>query len=87
MSQKYKEFDRKIRISRFPERWHHSARATNQIREDTMQPYRVVAVADRMSYIHVRDTDAGCYDFCIERTEDEESDDENQSSKGGYSHE
>jgi hypothetical protein len=209
MSQKYKEFDRKIRISRFPEHWHHSARATNRIREDTMQPYRVVAVGDRItsavrktmrspgyghpahaevatghgpcrqclrafvvgderrilftydsfhgkedfplpgpvfiherecerypenggfpadmlsypltlnayatgrrliaqryvsngvveaeirhllqdndvSYIHVRDTGAGCYDFCIERTEDEESADENKSSEGGYSHE
>lgn len=52
-----------------------------------MQPYRVVAVGDRMSYIHVRDTEAGCYDFCIERTEDEEGADENQSSKGGSSHE
>ena len=41
----------------------------------------------KVSYIHVRDTDAGCYDFCIERTEDEESADENQSSKGGFSHE
>ncbi|HMF88197.1 MAG TPA: DUF1203 domain-containing protein [Gemmatimonadaceae bacterium] len=40
-----------------------------------------------VSYIHVRDTEAGCYDFCIERTEDEESADENQSSKGGSSHE
>jgi hypothetical protein len=209
MSQKYKEFDRKIRISRFPEHWHHSARANEPDQRGYMQPYRVVAVGDRItsavrktlrspgyghpahaevatghgpcrqclrtfvvgderrilftydsfhgkedfplpgpvfiheeecerypenggfpedmvshrltlnayaggrrliaqsyvsdgvveaeirhllqdrnvSYIHVRDTEAGCYDFCIERTEDEESADENQSSKRGSSHE
>lgn len=39
-----------------------------------------------VAYIHVRDTDAGCYDFCIERTSDEEDLDEN-GSKGGSSHE
>lgn len=49
MRQKYKEFDRKIRISGFRERWHHSARAMNQTSEDTMQPYRVVAVQDQIA--------------------------------------
>jgi hypothetical protein len=49
MRQKYKEFDRKIRISRFQGHRHHSARATNQISEDTMQPYRVVAVQDQIA--------------------------------------
>jgi hypothetical protein len=39
-----------------------------------------------VAYIHVRDTDAGCYDFCIERTTDEEDFDENES-RGGSSHE
>jgi len=40
-----------------------------------------------VAYIHVRDTDAGCYDFCIERTSDEERLDESNRSKGGSSHE
>jgi hypothetical protein len=209
ISQKYKEFDRKIRISRFREHWHHSARATNQISEDTMQPYRVVAVQDPIasavrktllspgyghpahievatghgpcrqclkpfvignerrilftydsfhgkedlplpgpvfiheqecerypedggfpadmlsypftlnayasgrrliaqryvsdgvieseisallqdrdvSYIHVRDTQAGCYDFCIERADDEAEATKNRTASGGHSHE
>jgi hypothetical protein len=40
-----------------------------------------------VAYIHVRDTDAGCYDFCIERINDEEATDETRSSNGGTSHE
>jgi hypothetical protein len=41
-----------------------------------------------VAYIHVRDTDAGCYDFCIERTSDEEGTSGNaQSNAGGSSHE
>ena len=40
-----------------------------------------------VAYIHVRDTDAGCYDFCIERTSDEASTTENRTSNGGSSHE
>ncbi len=40
-----------------------------------------------VAYIHVRDTDAGCYDFCIERMSDEEATDETRSSNGGASHE
>ena len=40
-----------------------------------------------VAYIHVRDTDAGCYDFCIERTSDEEGTDEIPASNGGTSHE
>src|SRR5437773_11378864 len=50
---KYKEFDRKIRISRSLRCPHHSARSTTQDRlqegEDTMQSYRVVAVGDRIA--------------------------------------
>jgi hypothetical protein len=40
-----------------------------------------------VAYIHVRDTDAGCYDFCIERTSDEAGATETRTSKGGSSHE
>ena len=40
-----------------------------------------------VAYIHVRDTDAGCYDFCIERTNKKESLDESGTSNGGGSHE
>lgn len=40
-----------------------------------------------VAYIHVRDTDAGCYDFSIERTGDHEGADEGTSPNGGYSHE
>ncbi len=40
-----------------------------------------------VAYIHVRDTDAGCYDFCIERTSDKEDLDETEVSNGGGSRE
>ncbi len=40
-----------------------------------------------VAYIHVRDTDAGCYDFCIERTSNEPDATENRTSNGGSSHE
>jgi hypothetical protein len=40
-----------------------------------------------VAYIHVRDTDAGCYDFCVERTSDEGSLNERKQSDGGGSHE
>jgi hypothetical protein len=40
-----------------------------------------------VAYIHVRDTDAGCYDFCIERKADEENLDEVIVSNGGDSRE
>lgn len=36
---------------------------------------------------HVRDTAAGCYDFCIERTSDKEGLDESTTSNGGGSRE
>ncbi len=39
-----------------------------------------------VAYIHVRDTDAGCYDFCVQRTT-EEGFDERKESNGGDSHE
>jgi hypothetical protein len=40
-----------------------------------------------VAYIHVRDTDAGCYDFCIERTSDEAGATETRTSNGGSFHE
>jgi len=40
-----------------------------------------------VSYIHVRDTDAGCYDFCIERMSDEAGITKTTTSNGGESHE
>jgi hypothetical protein len=39
-----------------------------------------------VAYVHVRDTDAGCYDFCIERMSDEEAAEGTRSSNGA-SHE
>ena len=40
-----------------------------------------------VAYIHVRDTDAGCYDFCIERTSDGADATKKTTSNGGSSHE
>lgn len=40
-----------------------------------------------VAYIHVRDTDAGCYDFCIEKEAKEEILHELEDSNGGDSHE
>jgi hypothetical protein len=40
-----------------------------------------------VAFIHVRDTDAGCYDFCIERTSDEAGATEIRKSNGEESHE
>ncbi|MFL5594275.1 MAG: DUF1203 domain-containing protein [Gemmatimonadaceae bacterium] len=40
-----------------------------------------------VAYIHVRDTDAGCYDFCIERTSEENSFNELTTPNEAYSHE
>jgi len=53
-----------------------------------VEPQLQQLLQDRgVAYIHVRDTDAGCYDFCIERTGDEESQYESTASNGGSSHE
>jgi len=40
-----------------------------------------------VAYIHVRDTNAGCYDFCIERTGNEADATKSKTSAGGSSHE
>jgi hypothetical protein len=47
---------------------------------------RLLGQAD-VAYIHVRDTDAGCYDFSIERNSDEVDFYESTTSKGGDSNE
>ncbi len=53
-----------------------------------VEPQLQQLLQDRdVAYIHVRDTDAGCYDFCIERTGDEESRYEKAASNGGSSRE
>ena len=50
-----------------------------------MQSYSVAAVGDRKE--DLRDTDAGCYDFCIERTSDKEGLDESKTTSAGGSRE
>jgi hypothetical protein len=40
-----------------------------------------------VDYIHVRDTDAGCFDFRIERTSNEAETTQSRTSDGGSSHE
>jgi uncharacterized protein DUF1203 len=40
-----------------------------------------------VSYIHVRNTDAGCYAFCIEKMSDEADATKTRTSSGGESHE
>ncbi len=40
-----------------------------------------------VAYIHVRDTDAGCYDFSIEKASEEKDLNEAQIANGGASHE
>ncbi|MFL5501367.1 MAG: DUF1203 domain-containing protein [Gemmatimonadaceae bacterium] len=47
---------------------------------------RLLADAN-VDYIHVRDTVAGCYDFCIERTGRNENFSEISQANGGNSHE
>ena len=47
---------------------------------------RLLQIRD-VAYVHVRDTDAGCYDFCIERTSDEAGAAEERTPKAGVSHE
>jgi hypothetical protein len=50
-----------------------------------MQSYSVVGIGDGKE--DLRDSDAGCYDFCIERTNDEERLNESKRSNGGDSNE
>jgi hypothetical protein len=50
-----------------------------------MQFYSVVGVEDGKE--DLRDSDAGCYDFCIERTSERKGVDESKTSNGGGSRE
>ena len=62
--------------------------AQRYVSNGVVEPELQRLLLDRdVAYIHVRDTDAGCYDFCIERMSDQEGIDESTTSNGGYSHE
>jgi Protein of unknown function (DUF1203) len=62
--------------------------AQSYVSNGVVEPELQRLLQDRdVAYIHVRDTDAGCYDFCIERTNDEERLDESKRSNGGDSNE
>jgi hypothetical protein len=53
-----------------------------------VEPQLEQLLQDRdVAYIHVRDTDAGCYDFCIERMSNEGDAAKNTTPNGGSSHE
>lgn len=53
-----------------------------------IEPQLQQLLQDRdVAYIHVRDTDAGCYDFSIERTTNEADATKDGTSAGGSSHE
>jgi hypothetical protein len=63
--------------------------AQRYVSNGVVEPELERLLRDRdVAYIHVRDTDAGCYDFRIERTSNEkERLDESKTSPGGASHE
>ena len=63
--------------------------AQRYVSDGLVEPELQRLLLDRqVAYIHVRDTDAGCYDFCIERTSDKEGVNEsNETSNGGGSRE
>jgi len=63
--------------------------AQRYVSDGLVEPELQRLLLDRqVAYIHVRDTDAGCYDFCIERTSDKEGvNDSNETSNGGGSRE
>jgi hypothetical protein len=45
--------------------------AQRYVSNGVIEPELQQLLQDRdIAYVHVRDTDAGCYDFCIERTND-----------------
>ena len=61
--------------------------AQKYVSNGVVEPELERLLRDRdVSYIHVRDTDAGCYDFLIERA-NEEGIDESKASHGTSSHE
>ena len=64
------------------------ANAERYVSIGTVKPEVQRLLLDRdVAYIHVRDTDAGCYDFCNERTSDKEGVNESKTSNGGGSRE
>jgi uncharacterized protein DUF1203 len=63
--------------------------AQRYVADGAVEPELQRLLRDReVAYIHVRDTEAGCYDFCIERTSDgKDTDGGAQSKRGGDPHE
>jgi hypothetical protein len=62
--------------------------AQQYVSDGVVEPELARLLADEdVAYIHVRDTDAGCYDFLIERTAQEDEFDQDTRSNGGTSHE
>jgi Protein of unknown function (DUF1203) len=62
--------------------------AQKYVSNGVIEPELEWLLRDReVAYIHVRDTDAGCYDFLIERTPESDELDQNTRSNGGTSHE
>lgn len=62
--------------------------AQKYVSNGEVEPRLQQLLQDRdVAYIHVRDTDAGCYDFCIERANDEADQKKSERSNGGNSHE
>jgi Protein of unknown function (DUF1203) len=62
--------------------------AQSYVSNGVVEPELQRLLQDRdVAYIHVRDTDAGCYDFCIERTNEEEGTSDTAPSNGGDSNE
>jgi hypothetical protein len=62
--------------------------AQRYVSNGVVEPELQRLLEDRdVAYIQVRDTDAGCYDFSIERASNQEGIDQNASPNGGYSHE
>jgi len=61
--------------------------AQRYVSNGLVEPQLQQLLQDRdVAYIHVRDTEAGCFDFSIERMSDLEGGDESRTN-GGYSHE
>jgi hypothetical protein len=62
--------------------------AQKYVSDGVIEPELDQLLRDRdVAYIHVRDTDAGCFDFLIERTTEENALGEGGTSDGGVSHE
>ncbi|MEP6551418.1 MAG: DUF1203 domain-containing protein, partial [Gemmatimonadales bacterium] len=62
--------------------------AQKYVSNGLVEPELERLVKDRdVAYIHVRDTDAGCYDFCIEKASEENDLHKGEPASGGYSHE